>query len=101
MLIYTTTGGQEFDLELMPKEHQNFLQRAYWFYCTNMQYEDFVVFILGPNSPVLNPKTNGPIPTRTPLYEVVTDLQGRLGVKQGVMTKDWEGEIDPIWPLND
>ena len=37
----------------------------------------------------------------TTLCEVVTDLQGRLGVKQRVMTKDWEGEIDPIWPLSD
>lgn len=100
MLGYKTTDGQEFDLGLMPKEHRDFLTRAYWHYCTGMQYEEFVAFILGPNSPVLDPKKNGPVPTRTPLYEVVTDLQGRLGVKQGLMTQDWEGEVDPIWPLN-
>lgn len=100
-LVYTTTDGQEYDLGLISKDHRDFLARAYWHYCNGMDYEVFVAFILGPNSPVLDPKRNGPTPTRTPLYEVATDLQGRLGVKQGLMTQDWEGEVDPIWPLSD
>jgi hypothetical protein len=101
MQIYQTTDGQEHNIGEMPSEHKEFLRRAYWHYCTDIQYEEFVVFILGPNSPVLDPKKNGPVPTRTALYEVATDLQGRLGVKQGVMAQDWEGEIDPLWPLKD
>ncbi len=101
MLVYRTTEGREYDLQAMPSEHGEFLRKTYWHYCAGMDYEEFVAFILGPNSPVLDPKKNGPMPTRTPLYEVVTDLQGRLGVKQGLMTQDWEGEVDPIWPLSD
>ena len=43
-------------------------------------------------------KGNGPEPLESPLYKVVTDMQMRLAVKQGVATKDWDGEIDPVWP---
>lgn len=43
-------------------------------------------------------KGNGPEPLESPLYEVVTDMQMRLAVKQGVAIKDWDGEIDPVWP---
>jgi hypothetical protein len=101
ILVYQTTDGKKYVLGTMPRKHQDFLRRVYWHYCANTPYEQFVVFILGPQSPVLKPKENGPTPTRTPLYEVVTDLQGRLGVKQGLMAKDWEGDIDPLWPLSD
>ncbi len=48
----------------------------------------------------LDVKKNGLKPTRTPLYEVVTDLQGRLRVEQGLIEKGWEGEVDSEWPLN-
>ena len=101
MQIYKTASGNEYDLAQMSREHKIFLKRAYWHYCTNMAYEDFIFFILGPNSPVLNLKKNGPKPTNTPLYDITTDLQGRLGVKQGLLSKDWEGDIDPLWPLTD
>lgn len=97
-MIYRTCDGAEYDLATWPREHVEFVRRAYWHYINGMKYEDFVTFILGPESPVLNPKANGPKPTRTPLYDVVTDLEGRLGVKQGLMLKDWEGEVDPEWP---
>lgn len=37
-------------------------------------------------------------PTKIPFCEEATDLQSRLGVKQGYFAKDWEGDIDPEWP---
>lgn len=98
--IYRTCDGIEYDLSRWPAVHREFLRRAYWHYVNGMPYEEFVAFILGAGSPVLDPKLNGPVPTRTPLYAVVTDLQGRLGVKQGKMLKDWEGEVDPEWEPN-
>ncbi len=101
MRIYRTITGKQYNLDTWPEEHLQFLRRAYWHYLHGMKYEDFVAFILGPQSPVLNVNKNGPKPTRTPLYDVVTDLQGRLGVKQGLLIKDWVGEVDPEWPLND
>lgn len=101
MRIYRTRFGQEYDLAAWPKEHLEFLRKAYWKYATNVPYEEFTAFILGPQSPVLDPKRNGPAPTRTPLYEVATDLEFRLGVKQGHYEKDWEGEVDPEWSPND
>jgi len=51
---------------------------------------------LGANSPALNTKTNGLVLTRTPVYEVATNLEFRLVVKQGICTKDWEGDLE--WP---
>jgi hypothetical protein len=100
-MIYRDRFGQEYDLSTWPKEHLEFLRRAYWHYANNMRYEEFAVFILGSGSPVLDAKKNGPIPTRTPLYEVATDLEFRLGVKQGQYSKDWEGEVDPEWSPNE
>lgn len=96
---YKTIDGTEYDLSVWPKEHLDFARRAYWWYCSETPYETFVSRILGPDSPVLKRKTNGSRPTRTPLYGVVTDLQARLGVKQGCLAKDWDGPIDPEWPL--
>ncbi len=97
---YKTRFGVEYDLSRWPKEHREFVQRAYWHYTMGMDYDDFIPFILGVNSPVMNRKKNGPAPTRTPLYEVATDLQFRLAVKQGRLEKDWEGEVDPKWEPN-
>ena len=62
---------------------------------------DFVSMIFGASSPVLKVSSNGPEPTKTPLYEAVTDLQFRLGVKQGHFNKDWEGDIEPVWPTKE
>lgn len=61
MLVYETTDGKRFDLGLMPDEHRNFLSQVYWHYCIGTQYEEFVVFILNPNSPILDPKKNGAV----------------------------------------
>lgn len=97
-MIYKTRYGDEYDLSIWPAEHREFIRKAYWRYWQNPPYTEFTTYILGANSPVLNAKTNGPVPTRTPLYEVATDLEFRLAVKQGICTKDWEGEVDPEWP---
>jgi hypothetical protein len=73
MMFYTSnfsTDGQAFDLGLMPREHRDFLTRAYWHYCMGMQYEEFVAFTLGPNSPVLDPKKNGPVPLEQPFMKL-------------------------------
>lgn len=97
-MIYTTRYGDSYDLSTWPAEHLAFARRVYWMYWQNPKYEHYANFILGTQSPVLNRKSNGPKPTRTPLYEVVTDMEFRLAVKQGVCEKDWEGEVDPEWP---
>lgn len=97
-MIYRTRFGDEYNVARWPKEHRQFLQQAYWWYVQDTPYEEFTQRILGPDSPVLNRKKNGPVPTRTPLYEVVTDLEFRLGVKQGHFLKDWDGPVDPEWP---
>jgi len=98
-MIYRTRFGKEYDLSKWPKEHVAFLRRAYWEYANNMDYERFAAFILGAGSPVLSKKHNGPVPVDTPLYDVATDLEFRLGVKRGHYTKDWDGPVDPVWPL--
>jgi len=97
---YRTRKGKEYDLTAWPKDHQELVRKAYWWYTNGMPYEEFVRRILGPDSPVLNLRKNGPVPVDTPLYDVATDLQFRLGVKQGHFLKDWEGDIDP-WPLDE
>lgn len=97
-MVYTTRYGDQYDLSAWPAEHLAFIRRAHWVYWQNPRYEDYSAFILGVSSPVLSRKSNGPIPTRTPLYEVATDLEFRLAVKQGVCQKDWEGDVDPSWP---
>jgi hypothetical protein len=94
---YRTRFGKEYDLSKWSPEHMELVRKAYWHYSNNMDYEEFVSFILGSQSPVLNVKKNGPIPAETPLYDVVTDLEFRLGVKQEHYEKDWEGETDPEW----
>lgn len=94
-MIYTTRYGDTYDLATWSKAHMAFLKRAYWLYWQNPRYEEFIIFILGCQSPVLSMKLNGPKPTRSPLYEVTTDLEFRLAVKQGECLKDWEGDIDP------
>ena len=99
--IYKMMDGREIDLSSWLKEHIQFIRRAWWWYCNNLPFEEFTVKILGPDSPVLDARKNGPTPTRTPLYDVATDLQFRLGTKQGHFKKDWDGEVDPEWPLND
>lgn len=98
-IIYRHRNGQTYDLTDWPKKHLDLLRKAYWHYCTNTPYEKFIVVILGPDSPVLDKKENGPVPVDTPLYAVATDLQFRLAVKQGHLLKDWDGPIDPDWPL--
>lgn len=92
---YQTRFGKTYNLANWPKEHLEFFKKAVWNYWNGLPYEDFISLILGSNSPVLNRKINGPEPTETPLYDVLTDLQFRLGTKQGLFEKDWEGEIDP------
>jgi len=95
---YRTRFGDTYHMDEWPAEHVRWIEKAYLWYCHNIDYEHFVQRILGPSSPVLDKRRNGPQPTRTPLYEVATDLQFRLGVKQGLFEKDWEGEVDPVWP---
>ena len=95
---YKTITGKVHDLSTWPQEHRQFIRRAYWWYQTDTAYEDFVKRILGSGSPVLDRKENGPEPTKTPFYEVAVDLQARLGVKQGKMTKDWDGPLEPDMP---
>jgi hypothetical protein len=70
----------------------------YWWYFQGESFQEFTNRIFGEGSPVLSLKGNGPEPLESPLYKVVTDMQMRLAVKQGVATKDWDGEIDPVWP---
>lgn len=98
-IIYRHRYGQEYDLTDWPKDHLDLLRQAYWHYCHNMPYSEFIPLILGPGSPVLDRKRNGPEPVDSPLYAVATDLQFRLAVKQGVVLQDWDGPIDPVWPL--
>lgn len=95
---YRARFGDEYDLENWPAEHIRWLREAIRWYEQNMPYEQFTQRILGPASPVLDRRRNGPMPTRSPLYAVATDLQFRLGVKQGFFAKDWDGEVDPQWP---
>jgi hypothetical protein len=97
-MIYKTRYGDTYDLSMWPTEHVAFVRKAYWEYWQNPKYEDYVTFLLGVNSPVLKRSRERPRPVNTPLYEVATDLQFRLAVKQGVCEKDWEGEVDPVWP---
>ena len=96
-LIYETCDGDKYDLSELPEEHIDFLRRAYLYYLNDMNYTEFVGFILGPNSPVSGfHRTENPV-----VYEVLADLQSRLGVKQECFAKDWEGDIDPMWPLTE
>lgn len=98
MAIYRTRFGVTYRLDEWPEDHVKWIQQAHLWYSHGMPYEQFVQRILGPSSPVLDKRRNGPKPTRTPLYEVATDLQFRLGVRQGLFQQDWEGEVDPEWP---
>lgn len=97
-MIYETRFGDVYNLSDWPKGHREFIEQAYRLYLSDTPYIDFVKRILGPQSPVLDRRSNGPTPTRTPLYEVATDLEFRLGTKQGHFLKDWDGPIDPEWP---
>lgn len=97
MGFYMTRFGERLDMSDWPAEHVQWLRQMYQLYFMQPPYEDFVQRLLGPNSPVLNKRKNGPVPTRTPLYEAATDLQFRLGVRQGLFKKDWDGEVDPTW----
>jgi hypothetical protein len=40
-------------------------------------------------------------PTETPIYAAATDFRARLGANQKLTLKDWEGDIDPEWPLTE
>jgi len=101
VLIYRNRFGQEFDMSTWSQEHLDFAKKMYWWYFQGENFQQFTHRIFGKGSPVFNKKSNGPEPTETSLYEVVTDMQLRLAVKQGEALKDWEGEIDPTWPQNE
>ncbi len=100
-MIYTTRNGKKIDTRNWPEGHKKFLRKAYVWYYQDVKYIDFVNMIFGASSPVLKLSSNGPEPTKTTLYEAVTDLQFRLGVKQGHFSKDWEGDVEPIWPIKE
>jgi hypothetical protein len=100
-VIYRTRFGKELDISTWPKGHRTFLRKVYIWYLRDITYTDFVSMIFGVTSPVLKVSSNGPEPTKTPLYETVTDLQFRLGVKQGHFSKDWEGDVEPVWPTKE
>lgn len=99
MGTYITRFGDRLDLRNWPDAHVKWLRQMYQLYYLKPPYEEFVQRLLGPNSPVLSKKRNGPVPTRTPLYEAATDLQFRLRVSQGLFVKDWVGGMDPEWPI--
>ncbi len=96
-LIYKTRIGIKYDLTEWSQSHVDFLRRAYLHYLNDMKYIDFAALIFERDSP-LHGITN---PTKVPLFRVLTDLKYRLGVKQNYYTKDWEGDIDPEWPLTE
>ena len=92
---YKTRYGNGYDITTWPLEHRTFILNAIRRYWQNSPYTEYVKCNLGENSPVLNVSLNGPIPIRTPLYEIIADLEIRLAAKQGECTKDWDGDIDP------
>jgi hypothetical protein len=94
-LKYKTRYGDEYDITTWPMEHRTFILNAMQRYWQNPPYTEYVKYNLGTKSPVLNVSLNGPIPARTPLYDIITDLELRLAVKQGECEKDWDGDIDP------
>ncbi len=93
---YTTTEGKTYELRNLPLAQRRFVRQAVEWYRAGISFPEFTQRILGERSPVLKSARPGE-PTERPIYDIVTDLQARLGVKQGLLAKDWEGEVDPSW----
>ena len=96
-MIYETCDGDKYDLSELPEKHLDFIRRLYLYYLNNMEFCRFSNLITSPDSIVMQL----PNPTETPLYAVASDLQARLLAKQELALKDWEGDIDPEWPLTE
>ncbi len=96
-MIYRTLKGVEYDLSEWPEEHLDFIRRLYLYYLSNMEFCRFINLITSPDSLVIQLLN----PTETSLYAVVNDLPARLLAKQELALKDWEGDIDPEWPLTE
>lgn len=95
MRIYATTEGREYDLEQLPDGDRAYVQQALRWYQQGMLFTEFLSRILGKGSPVWQRRRGYRSPVDTPLYDILTDLEGRLAVKQGHLAKDWEGAVDP------
>lgn len=94
---YKTIDGKTYELRSLPLAHRRFLRQVLEWYQAGVPFAEFTQRIFGGRSPVLKGARPGEDPTERPIYDIVTDLQARLGVKQGLLAKDWDGEVDPSW----
>lgn len=97
MKQYTTIDGKTYELRSLPLSHRRFLRQVVEWYQAGIPFPEFTQRILGGRSPVFKGVRPGEDPTTRPVYDIATDLQARFGVKQGLLVKDWEGEVDPLW----
>jgi len=97
---YTTLDGKVLDLTGLTDEERDHLVHSYTAYRSGMAWDQFSHLVVGTENPLLR-ATGGvvtPEISRHPLYQAVRDLEDRLGIQQGEVAPDADGnaERDPI-----
>lgn len=92
MALYTTLEGQEIDLSGLTKKEIAFLEKAEALLAKDVAWDAFQNFYLDRRSPIWfeggDPKGEKKPTTqvtRSPLYLVLQDMAGRLGIKHGYL----------------
>jgi hypothetical protein len=94
--IYATHKGERYDLATLPTEHVDFVRQTAKWYRQDAPSLEFTRVVLSTQSPVLK-QCGAMLATKTPIYDIATDVQLRLGVKQRAQAKDRGGEVGPKW----
>ncbi len=100
MRTYTTLEGHVLDLSDLTEEQQQFLDRCMTAYQDGMTWTLYCRLIEGLDNPLLRP-TDGVVTWAVwnpPLFQAVTDIEGRLGVQQDELLAEPGDDVarDPL-----
>ena len=100
MLQYTTLDGRVLDLSALTDEQREYFDRCYAAYRNDLMWVVFTRMVDGPANPLLR-ETGGVITPKVwdhPLFQAVSDLEDRLGIRQEQIDPDPGDDVerDPL-----
>src|SRR6266849_4907713 len=100
MKTYTILGGEVLDLSQLDAEERAFFGRCYAAYRAGMNWVEFGKLIEGIQNPLIR-RAGGLITAEVldhPLFEAVSDLEDRLGLRQGELEPEPGDDVahDPL-----